>query len=74
MSDSFRERAARRREWQVRVYRLADQPGDDLSEATTAEERLEMVWELTARMWELTAQPRPSYTRARMPVRVVRRT
>lgn len=74
MRDSFRERAARRQQWGVRVYRLADQPGDDLSGATTAEERIEMVWELTARMWELTARPRPTYTRASMPVRVVRRT
>ena len=74
MSDSFGERAARRRTWGVQVYPLADQPGDDLSEATTAEERIEMVWELTARMWELTGRPRPSYTRATMPVRVIRRT
>jgi hypothetical protein len=73
MTDSFRERAARRRNWVVRVGRLSDEPGDDLSNITTPEQRIAMVWELTARMWELTGRPRPNYTRATMPVRVVRR-
>ena len=71
MTDSFSERAARRRNWGAHIYPLANQPGDDLSKTTTPERRLEMVWELTARMWELTARPRPSYTRATMPVRIV---
>jgi len=73
VSDSFRERAARRRDWPVRVYRLGDEPGDDLTDVTTAEQRLQMVWELTARMWELSGRPRPSYSRSDMPVRVVHR-
>ena len=62
----------RRRELQARVFRLGDEPGDDLSATTTVEQRLEMVVELSRRMWELTGQPVPSYTRSTMPV-VVRR-
>jgi hypothetical protein len=62
--------SARRREWPVRIFRLGDEPPDDLS-STTAEERIAMVAELSARMWELTGRPLPSYTRATMPVRIV---
>ncbi len=57
----------------VRVYRLGEEPSDDLSAITTADQRLAMVWELSARMWALTGKPLASYTRAEMPVRVIRR-
>lgn len=67
------DRAVRRRDWPVRVFRLGEEPGDDLSAITTPEQRLAMVWELTARMWELTGRPWPSYTRATIPIRVLRR-
>lgn len=56
----------------ARVFRLGEEPGDDLSGVTTAEERLEMLAELSRRMWELTGRPTPSYTRATIPVRVTR--
>lgn len=56
------------------VYRLGDEPGDDLSGMTTPEQRLEMVAVLSKRMWELTGRPVPSYARSEMPVRVIRRT
>ena len=74
MSEPRRDSSAARpgRFWHVRVYRLGEEPGDDLSAVTTAEERVAMVWELTARMWELTGRARPAYTRATMPVRVTR--
>lgn len=45
MSDSFGERAARRRDWTVRIFRLGEEPGDARSAVTTAEERIEMVRE-----------------------------
>ena len=57
--------------WPVSVFPLGHEPGDDLSDVTTAEQRIEMVWELTARMWELTGWPVPTYTRAEMPGRVI---
>lgn len=56
----------------ARVFRLGEEPGDDLSATTTPEQRLEMVAELSRRMWELSGRPRPAYTRAAMPGRVIR--
>ena len=63
---------AARRPMVVRVYRLGEEPGDDLSALSTPEERLAMVTRLTRRMWELSGRPVPSYERASMPGRVLR--
>ncbi len=57
----------------VRVFPLGREPGDDLSLASTAEERIAMVAILSARMWELTGQSHAAYTRSSIPVRVVPR-
>jgi hypothetical protein len=54
------------------VYRLGEEPGDDLSATTTPDERVAMVWELTARMWEFGGAPAPTYTRATIPVTIQR--
>jgi hypothetical protein len=62
-----------RRKISVSVFRLGEEPGDDLSQTTTAEERLRMLHELSARMWELTGRPMPAYERANIPIRVLRR-
>jgi len=64
--------ASRRATWPIRVCRLGEEPGDDLSASTTPEERIEMVWELTRRMWSLTGRAWPEYARADLPVRVIR--
>ena len=61
-----------RRPWVARVYRLGDEPGDDLSEVSTPEERLAMLAELSRRMWAMTGRPVPAYPRAGMPGHVVR--
>jgi len=61
-----------RSHWPVRVYRLGEEPGDDLSALTTPAERLALVWELTLRAWALMGRPIPSYSRDRMPVEVRR--
>jgi len=69
-----RARAARRaarRDWPIRVYRLGDEPADDLSATTTAAERLAMMWPLTLRVWALTGRPLPDYERSETPIRVV---
>jgi hypothetical protein len=63
------ERALRRREWPVRRFVLGREPGDDLRGATTAEERLEMMWPLALEAWGLTGRPLPSYDRSAAPVR-----
>lgn len=62
--------SAGRRGWPVRIFRLGDEPPDDLS-STTAEERIALVAELSARTWELAGRTFPTYTRAAMPVRIV---
>lgn len=53
-------------------YRLGEEPGDDLSATTTAEERLAMVWTLTLEAWRLAGRELPNYERSAMPVRVIR--
>jgi hypothetical protein len=58
--------------WRVRVYRLGEEPTEDLSADTTAEQRLAMLVELSRRMWSLTGRPVPAYSRADMPGRVLR--
>ena len=65
-------RAAARAHWPGLKTTLAEAPGDDLSASTTAEQRVAMVWELSAQAWALTVRPVPDYTRAEMPGRVIR--
>jgi hypothetical protein len=68
------ERAARRAaraSWPIRVYRLGNEPGDDLSSTTTAEERLAMVWSLTLEAWAVAGKPLPCYSRGETPIRAV---
>ena len=56
----------------ARVYRLGEEPLDDITATTTAEQRVEMVAELTRRAWELTGKPWPRLPRAEWPVTIVR--
>ena len=58
--------------WPVCVHQLGQDAGDDLTETTTPEQRLAMVWELTARAWMLTGVAIPTYRRSETPVRVLR--
>ena len=64
-----RARALARRSWPVRKLRLGDEPGDDLSATTTAEERLAMMWPLAVEAWSLTGRSIPEYPREDTPVR-----
>ena len=57
-----------RETWPVRCYRLGEEPGDDLSRSTSAEERLAMMPGLAAEAWSLTGKPLPTYARAETPV------
>lgn len=56
----------------VRIFRLGEEPTDDLSSLTTPAERFEMVALLTARMLEFSGAPVPTYSRREMPIRVIR--
>ncbi len=53
----------------MRKLRLGDEPGDDLSATTTAEERIAMMWPLATEAWSLTGRPMPDYEREEAPVR-----
>lgn len=61
-----------RKHWPVRVFRLGDEPSDDLSRTTTAEERLAMMWELAERAWRLAGREIPEYRRSEIPGKVLR--
>ena len=61
-----------RSHWPVRKFALGSEPGDDISAETTAEQRLEMVWQLTLGAWRLAGLPLPTYERHEAPVRCVR--
>jgi len=74
VEDDEAARAARRqarRNWPIRVYRLGEEPPDDLSATTTAEERLGMMWPLALQAWGLTGRPLPDYPRNEAPIRAV---
>lgn len=67
------ERALQRRTWPVRRLVLSDDGGgDDLSDCTTPEQRLAMMWELALSAWALTGRELPSYERAKAPGKLVR--
>lgn len=66
-------RAAARKDWPIRVYRLGEEPDDDLSATTTAAERVAMVWQLTLDAWASSGQPIPDYPREETPTRLIRR-
>lgn len=59
--------------WPIRRFRLGEEPGDDLSGSTTAEERLAMMWPLAVEAWTAAGRSLPTYTRERLPARIVRR-
>ena len=63
-----------RSHWPVRVYRLGDEPSDDLSSSTSPDERLAMMWELAERGWLLAGREIPVYSRSEAPGKVLRYT
>jgi len=67
----FEKRAERRRSWVVRVHRLDNQPGEDLSGQTTAEERLAMMWPLALEAWRLSGRPMAGYSRSEIPIHIL---
>ncbi len=45
--------------WPARVFELGREPSDDLSDRTTAEERLAMMWPLAVDAWTTSGRPLP---------------
>jgi hypothetical protein len=73
VNDQERQRRAEaRRTWPIRSHPLAEEQRDDLSEQTTALERLAMMWPLALASWHLTGQPLPSYERSTIPGKISR--
>jgi hypothetical protein len=70
--EARRARAAARADWPVRKVDLRAADDEDLSDTTTAEERLAMMERLALDAWASTGQPFPTYLRAAMPGRVLR--
>jgi hypothetical protein len=56
----------------VRKFKLGEEPSDDLSETTTAAERLAMMWPLAVQAWALAGKPLPTYERSNIPIRIYR--
>jgi len=56
----------------VRIFRLGEEPRDDLREVMTAEDRLRLLRRLSERAWALTGKPVPGVPRNRMTVRITR--
>jgi len=54
----------------ARVVPLRSDEASDARVGGTAAERLALLAELSRRMWALTQQPPPAYTRSTMPVRL----
>ena len=55
----------------VRVFPLGEEPSEDLSASTTADQRLAMVASLSEEAWTLTGNQMPHYLRHNIPVRRV---
>lgn len=58
--------------WPVTRHRLGDEPGDDLTEVTTAAQRVAMMAELAETAWRLAGRPLPGYRRHEAPGRLFR--
>jgi len=72
-ADALDERARGRNAWPVRRFALGAEP-EDLSDVTTATERIAMMWPLALEAWNLAGLPIPDSTREAAPIRHVRRT
>jgi hypothetical protein len=66
-----RRPARGRADWPVRVFRLGEEPADDLLATTTVEQRLAMVTTLSDEASSLAGQPHPNGPRSSAPVRVI---
>jgi len=61
-----------RSNWPIRRHRLGEEPGDDIANVTTPDERLAMMWSLAKEGWALAGRELPVYDRASIPTRLLR--
>ena len=64
--------SSRRSAWPIRRFRLGEEPPEDLTGVTTAEERLRMMWVMAREGWALAGRSLPSYLRSETPSRLYR--
>jgi hypothetical protein len=74
MDDAEARRRRRLESLSIKRFDLGDEPDDDISATTTAEERLAMMWPLARRAWSISGRAFPEYSRAEMPGCVIRGT
>lgn len=61
-----------RANWPVARFRLGEEPADDLSDMTTAAQRIAMMAELAESAWRMAGRTLPSYDRHSAPGRLFR--
>jgi len=62
---------ANRSTLRAKIFPLGHEPAEDLSNSTTAAERLAMLQDLSREAWALSGLPVPVYERHQIPVRIV---
>lgn len=72
MADDAEARRRARASWPIRKVELGDEPSDDLSDETTVQQRLEMMWPLALRAYSLAGHDIERRPRAQWPGRVIR--
>jgi len=70
-ASDIERRRKERAGWPVAVRHLGA-GDDDISDVTTAAERIAMMWPLAQEAWRLAGRPIPSYDRCHTPSRVFR--
>jgi len=70
---TFEERRALRGAWPIRAVPLEQEGAVDRRVVSTVDERLALVHTLTLQLWAFAGRPLPTYSRAEMPGRIVRR-
>lgn len=59
--------------WPIVRQSIHGDPGDDISDQTTASERIAMMAELAEAAWRVSGRPLPQYERSQIPGRIFRR-
>lgn len=72
MDTAAEERRRKRAAWPIRQFRLGEEPGEDLSATTSAEERLAMMWPMAVDAFCVRGASSAAPPRADWPVRVRR--
>jgi hypothetical protein len=72
-SDSAAARRAARSNWPITEHRLDGDQTDDLSDCTTAVQRVAMMKELAETAWLLSGRSLPTYARRDIPGRLFER-